>query len=101
MQVVTLFNLTHVLLHSLNTMSETIISNSQIFQEFAKLKYMLNLKISKSQNLTNAKISWPKVYVIYICLKTCIRNCRVHHRLVKKVATLRWSGNTIKTLQIL
>ena len=61
MQVVTLFNLTHLLLHSLNTMSETIFSNSLIFQEFAKLKYTLNLKISKSQNLTNAKISRPKV----------------------------------------
>ena len=61
MQVVILFNLTHVLSHSLNTMSETIFSNSLIFQEFAKLKYTLNLKISKSQNLTNAKISWPKV----------------------------------------
>ena len=61
MQVVTLFNLTHVLSHSLNTMSETIFPNSLIFQEFAKLKYTLNLKISKSQNLTNAKISRPKV----------------------------------------
>ena len=73
----------------LNTMSETIISNLQIFQEFAKLKYTSNLKISKSQNLTNAKISQPKVYVIYVCLKICIRNCRVHHQLVKKVSTLR------------
>ena len=62
MQVVTLFNLTHVLLHLLNTMSETILSNSLIFQEFAKLKYMPNLKISKSQNLTYTKISRPKVY---------------------------------------
>ena len=61
MQVVTLLNLTQVLSHSLNTMSETIFSNSLIFQEFAKLKYTLNLKISKSQNLTNAKISQPKV----------------------------------------
>ena len=61
MQVVTLFNLTHVLSHSLNTMSETIFSNSLVFQELAKLKYTLNLKISKSQNLTNAKISRPKV----------------------------------------
>ena len=43
MQVVTLFNLMHVLSHSLNAMSETI-----FFQEFAKLKYTLNLKISKS-----------------------------------------------------
>ena len=42
-------------------MSETIFSNSLIFQEFAKLKYTLNLTISKSQNLTNAKISRPKV----------------------------------------
>ena len=56
----TLFNLTHVLSHSPNTMSETIFSNSLIFQEFATLKYTLNLKISKSQNLTNAKISQPK-----------------------------------------
>ena len=40
-------------------MSETIFSNSLIFQEFAKLKYTLDLKISKSQNLTNAKISRP------------------------------------------
>ena len=61
MQVVTLFNLTYVLLHSLNTMSETIFSNSLIFQEFSKLKYTLNLKISKSQKLTNAKISRPNV----------------------------------------
>ena len=61
MQVVTLFNLTHVLSHSLNTMSETIFSNSLIFQKFAKLKYTLNLKTSKSQNLANAKISRPKV----------------------------------------
>ena len=61
MQVVTLFNLTHVLSHSLNTMSETIFSNSLIFRKFAKLKYTLNLKISKSENLTNAKISRPKV----------------------------------------
>ena len=61
MQVVTLYNLTDVLSHSLNTMSETIFSNSPIFQEFAKLKYTLNLKTSKSQNLTNAKISRPKV----------------------------------------
>ena len=61
MQVVTLFNLTHVLSHSLNTMSETIFSNSLIFQEFAKLKYMLKLKMSKWQNLTDAKISRPKV----------------------------------------
>ena len=61
MQVVTLFNLTHVLSHSLNTMSENIFPNSLIFQEFAKLKYTLNLKISKSQNLTEAKISRPKV----------------------------------------
>ena len=61
MQVVTLFNLMHVLSYSLNTMSETIFSNSLIFQEFAKLKYTLNLKISKLQNLTNAKISRPKV----------------------------------------
>ena len=61
MQVVTLFNLTHVLSHSLNTMSETIFSNSLIFQEFAKLKCTLNLTISKSQNLTNPKISRPKV----------------------------------------
>ena len=51
MQVVTVFNLTHVLSHS----------NSIFFQEFAKLKYMLNLKISKSQDLTNAKISRPEV----------------------------------------
>ena len=64
MQVVTLFNLTHLLMHSLNTMSETIFSNSLIFQEFAKLKYTLNLKISESQNLTNAKISLPKVHEI-------------------------------------
>ena len=63
MQVVTLFNLRHVLSHSLNTMSETIFSNSLIFQEFAKLKYTVNLKISKSQNLTNAKISRPNVLV--------------------------------------
>ena len=62
MQVVTPFNLTHVLSHSLNTMSETIFSNSLIFQEFAKLKYTLNLKTSKSQNLTNPKISRPKVH---------------------------------------
>ena len=61
MQVVTLFDLTHVLSHSLNTLSETIFSDSLIFQEFAKLKYTLNLKISESQNLTNAKISRPKV----------------------------------------
>ena len=61
MQVVTLLNLTHVLSHSRNIMSETIFSDSLIFQEFAKLKYTLNLKISKSQNLTNAKISRPKV----------------------------------------
>ena len=65
MQAVTLFNLTHVLSHSLNTLSETIFSNSLIFQEFAKLKYTLNLKISKSQNLTNAKISRPKVEVLW------------------------------------
>ena len=65
MQVVTLFNLTHVLSHSLNTMSETIFSNSLIFQEFAELKYTLNLKISKSQNLTNAKISRPEVDDFY------------------------------------
>ena len=64
MQVVTLFNLTHVLSHLLNTMSETIFSNSLIFQEFTKLKYTLNLKISKSQNLTNAKISRSKVYAL-------------------------------------
>ena len=62
MQVVTLFNLMHVLSHSLNTMSETNFSNSLIFQEFAKLKYTLNLKISKSQNLAHAKISRPKVF---------------------------------------
>ena len=61
MQVVTLFNLTHVLSYSLNTMSETIFYGSLIFQEFAKLKYAQNLKISKSQNLINAKISRPKV----------------------------------------
>ena len=61
MQVVSLFNLTDVLSHSLNTMSETIFSSSLIFQEFAKLKYTLNLKMSKSQNLTDAKISQPKV----------------------------------------
>ena len=61
MQVVTLFNLTHVLSHSLNTMSETIFSKSLISQEFAKLKYTLNLKVSKSQNLTDAKINRPKV----------------------------------------
>ena len=47
-----------------NTMSETIFSNSLIFQEFVKLEYMLNLKISKSQNLTDAKISRPKVIQI-------------------------------------
>ena len=47
--------------NSLNTMSETIFSNSLISQEFAKLKYTLNLKISKSHNLANAKISRPKV----------------------------------------
>ena len=64
MQVVTLFNLTHVLSHSLNTMSEAIFSNSLIFQEIAKLKYTLNLKISKSQNLTNAKINRARVYYI-------------------------------------
>ena len=29
-----------------------------------------------------------------MCLKICIRNYRVHHRLVKKVSTLRRSGNT-------
>ena len=46
-------------------MSETIFPNSLIFQEFAKLKYTLNLKISKSQNLTNAKISRPKVGPIF------------------------------------
>ena len=57
----TLFNLMHVLSHSLNTMSETIFFNLLIFQEFAKLKYTLNLKISKLQNFTNAKISRPKV----------------------------------------
>ena len=62
MQVVPLFNLTHVLSHSLNTMSETIFSNSLIFQEFAKLKYTLNQKIAKSQNLTITKISRPEVY---------------------------------------
>ena len=61
MQVVTLLNLTHVLSPSLNTVSETIFFNSLIFQEFAKLKYTLNLKISKSQNLTNAEISRCKV----------------------------------------
>ena len=62
MQVVTLLNLTHVLSHLLNTMSKTIFSNPLIFQEFAKLKYTLNLKISKSQNLTNAKFSRLKVF---------------------------------------
>ena len=66
MQVATLFNLTHVLSHSLNTMSETIFSNLLIFQEFVELKYKLNLKISKSQNLTNAKISRPKLYCLFI-----------------------------------
>ena len=43
-------------------MSETIFPNSLIIQEFAKLEYTPNLKISKSQNLTNAKISRPKVH---------------------------------------
>ena len=61
MQVVTHFNLTHVLSHSLKTISEPMFSSSLIFQEFAKLIYTLNLKISKSQNLTSAKISLPKV----------------------------------------
>ena len=70
MQVVTLFNLMHVLSHSLNTMSENIFSNSLIFQEFAKLKYTLNPKISKFQNLTNAKISRPKVN----CLQEPLKN---------------------------
>ena len=46
-------------------MSETIFSNSLIFQEFAKLKYTLSLKISKLQDLNNAKISRPKVIVIF------------------------------------
>ena len=56
MQVVTLVNLTHVLSHLLNTMLETIFFNSLIFQEFAKLKYTLTLKISKSQKLISAKL---------------------------------------------
>ena len=37
-------------------MSETIFSNSLIFQEFAKLKYKLNLKISKSQNFNRVTV---------------------------------------------
>ena len=45
-------------------MSETIFSNSLIFQESAQLKYTLKLKISESQNLTNAKISRPVVLTL-------------------------------------
>ena len=63
MQVVTIFNLMHVLPHSLNTMSEIIFSNSLTFQESAQLKHTLNLKRSKSQNLINAEISRPKTRV--------------------------------------
>ena len=72
MQVVTLFNLMHVLSHSLNTMSD---SNLLISQEFAKLKYTLNLKISKSQNLTNAKICQPKVIQNLSEDQSCCSKC--------------------------
>ena len=34
-----------------------------------------------------------------MCLKIFILNCRLCHRKVKKVSTLRWSGNTTKTLR--
>ena len=36
-----------------------------------------------------------------ICLKIFILNCRLHHLRIKKVSTLRWSEDTIKTLRIL
>ena len=65
MQVVILFNLRHVLSNSLNTMSEIIVSNSLIFQEFAGIKIHAKPEISKSPNLTNAKISRPKVESLF------------------------------------
>ena len=57
MQIVTLFNLTHACAIAFAKYNV----RNHFFQEFAKLKYTPNLKISKSPNLTNAKISRPKV----------------------------------------
>ena len=39
--------------------------------------------------------------MLYIRPKICIQNCRLRHRSVKKVSTLRWSENVIKTLRTL